>query len=215
MAKPGFRTAKQRHLAALLSNRPMSASELLEVIGGDKTTLKRSLESLKTQGLLDYVALDPGSTAPGRPAGLWSLTPRGSQVAAASTGTSQASDIEGDVHEDNVGSISSIRQGHTLVSAAVAPGAMKDLVAVLADGELTAAVSWVARVDGDGRGYLFAFDADLGDQPVENLRAALEAIGAICTVSTVRAVQPPLEFVRSVRTARSAAKRAVGRRGAL
>jgi hypothetical protein len=89
----------------------------------------------------------------------------------------------------------------------------KDVMAVLVDGELTAAASWIARIDGSGQGYLFAFDADLGDQPVENLRAALEAIGAVCRVSTVRAVQLPDEFLHSVRTARTAAERAVARRG--
>ncbi len=207
MAKRGFRTERQRNVAALLRNKPMSASELLEVIACDKTTLRRGLDSLKEQGLLDYVPSPVARTAPGRKAGLWSLTEDGQRAAITDAGTSQAFDIE-----DGAQASSAVRVGYTLVSASMASGPAKDMMAVLADGEFTAATSWVARIDGNGQGYLFAFDPSLGDQPVENLRAALEEIGAVCHVSAVRAVQRPDEFVRSVRTARSAAKRAVARR---
>ena len=58
----------------------------------------------------------------------------------------------------------------------------------------------------------FAFDAHVGPQPAENLRASLEAIGAVCAVDTVRVVQPPDEFVRSGQSARSAARHALERR---
>src|SRR4051812_30755784 len=76
-ATPSFRTRRQRHIAALLLVRPMSLSELLGLVGGDKTTLRRGLDSLRDQGLLTYVSSEDGQAAPGRPAGLWALTDLG------------------------------------------------------------------------------------------------------------------------------------------
>jgi DNA-binding MarR family transcriptional regulator len=223
VTKSRFTSAKQRQVAALLRQSPRSGSELLEIMGSDKTALKRCLERLKGRGLVDYLPSATGAPAPGHPAGLWSLTQSGREAiesdlkgraAAGGRETSQASGTQEEMAEDDDSPpTTTIHDGHTLVNAVVAPAAAAELMSVLANGELTAAAAWVARVDGDGRGYLFAFAAELGNQPVENLCAALQAIGATCVVSSVRAVQPPREFIRSVRTAHTAAERALGRRG--
>ncbi len=206
MADPVLSTHKQRHVAALLlSKGALSAGELLRVVGGDKTSLKRCLERLQARGVLDYVASETGTAAPGRPAGLWSLTSAGKRA----TATTQASNSE-----DGVEPAAAIKMGQTWVGAAVEPSAAADFMAVFADGELAAAASSIVRLDGEGQSYLFVFDAGVGDQPSDNLRAALEAINVACTVSTVREPRPPGEFVSSVQTARSAATRAITRREA-
>lgn len=206
MTNLGFKTPKLRHVAALLSNSPMSMSELLERVGGDRTTLKRSLLRLQGRGLLDYVSFEGRPTSPGNPAGLWSLT----QVGRDSTAASQESSVSPDVDEPEPSP--AIYRGQVWVTATVAPGARRDLASVLTSGELTAASSWIARLDGEGRSYLFAFDASVGVQPSENLRSALEAIGATCFVETIRVVQMPGDFVRSEKSALAAAKRALEQR---
>jgi hypothetical protein len=184
----------------------MSTSELLERVGGDKTTLKRSLHRLQDRGLLDYTSFERRPTSPGNPAGLWSLT----EVGRDSTPASQLSPEPPE--DDEPEPSHSIYKGQVWVSAVVAPGVVRDLTTVLMNGELTAASSWIARLDGEGRSYLFAFDASVGIQPPENLRSALEAIGATCVVDTVRVVQMPDDFVSSGKSASAAARRALEQR---
>lgn len=176
----------------------MSLSELLEVVGGDKTTLKRCLRSLKGQGLLDYVAVNTGQPGPNQPAGLWSLTKAGR----GSLGTT-------DDTPDESPSVAAILEQQTLVAASVSSARLATLTAALSDGELTAGSSWIARTEGDAGRYVFAFDVSLGAQPAENLRAALNALGFSTELSTVRTVQSAAGFVESLRAAQGAAARAV------
>jgi hypothetical protein len=202
----GFKTKKLRHVAALLVNSPMSTSELLEIVGGDKTTLKRSLKRLHERGLVDFVASTETATCPGHPAGLWSLTAAGHHALA---------------HPQLCGDDSlpwemtkpalTIRQHQTWVIARFRPSLEAKLASLLSTGALTAASSWIVRLDGEDRSYLFAFDTFVGDQPPENLRAALNALGAHCTLASVGRADPPPEFVASIQTATAVAKRALSR----
>jgi DNA-binding MarR family transcriptional regulator len=202
MADSGFSTSKERHIAALLRSKgALNAAELLRIVGGDKKTLKRCLDRLRARGLLDYVASETGAIARGHPAGLWSLTEAGARVGAASQGEPS--------NDDGVMPVTSINDGQVWITAVVTANTTADLRAVLADGELSAAASSVVRVDGEGQGYVFVFDASVGNQPPDNLQAALEAIGVPCSVGVVRDTQTSDEFVSSVRTARTAAERAL------
>lgn len=202
MADSGFKTHKERHVAALLRSKgALNAAELLRIVGGDKKTLKRCLHRLCTRGLLDYVASETGTIARGHPAGLWSLTSAGARAAAAS---------QGEPGNDNeVKPVTSIKGGQVWITTVVTMNTAADFRAVLADGELSAAASSVVRVDGESQGYLFVFDASVGNQPPDNLQVALEAIGVPCSVGVVRDAQLADEFVSSVRTARAAAVRAL------
>jgi hypothetical protein len=202
-----FRTRKQRQIAALLRVRPMSLSEVLDVVGGDKTTLKRGLESLRDQELLDYVGSDAGPVGPGRPAGLWSLTEKGVSQAEADT-ADEPEDPE-EAHPKR-----GFRESQRCVFASLADASPADIATVLADGDLTSACTWITRIDGDGPHYVFAFDNAVGEQPPENLAAALRAIGMDCRGGTVRSVREPASFIDSIRTAQKAATRANARRSA-
>jgi hypothetical protein len=185
----------------------MSLTELLEVIGGDRSTLRRGLASLKDQDLLDYVASQEGPSAPGRPAGLWSLTDAGKRALKAADSQGSASEATGEDEESH--RKVTLVEGQRWVTASVPRGTSVNVALLLAEGELTAAAASVIRLDGEGVDYLFTFDEGVGHQPVENLVSSLEAVGAPCRSGTFRATFTATEFLDFVRTARAAAQRAL------
>lgn len=195
MAKGRFSGARQKHAARVLANAgPMSLFELLDVVGGEKRALERSLESLSDQGLVQVV--DTGhAPAPGQPSRLWSLTSKGR----AALPVEPAADI------------GKLKEGWLWIRATFSANQAIDVDDALLDGELAAAAAWVARLDGDGRGYMFVFDPEIGVQPAENLVRALSSIGAHCSIGSTREPQSAQEFVEMLRTAARAARRAVRR----
>lgn len=199
----GFSTDKQLLIAALLRSKPLSLFELLDRVGGDKTTLKRTLTSLKEQGLLQFQE-GVGHTAPGNPSGLWSLTQRG--VSAAATSGARVLEDEGGAPSFQT------CPGQTWVMATVPESVTEDLRRVVAQGDLTAATSCVLRLDGARRRYLFVFAQEIGDRPAESLRASLEALGLECTLEVVGPVQSPELFVDVAKVAIAAAHRTEGQR---
>jgi hypothetical protein len=179
-------------------SKPLSPFELLDRVGGDRKTLKRTLTGLQEQGLLGFQE-GIGHTAPGNPSGLWSLTTKGT---AAATSASR-------VFEDGGGATAfHACSGQTWVTATVPDNTVDDLRRVAAQGDLTAAASCAMRLDGAQRRYSFVFARELGDQPAESLRAALEALGLACTLEVVGPVQSPQLFADSAKVAIAAARRA-------
>jgi hypothetical protein len=88
-----------------------------------------------------------------------------------------------------------------------------DMRRIAAAGELGAAASYTARLDGARRRYLFVFARELGPQPAENLRAAFEALGAPCTLEVVGLVQSPRDFANTAKVALAAGQQAKEQRG--
>lgn len=171
-----------------------SLFELLDVVGGEKRALERSLESLSEQGLLQVV--DTGhAPAPGQPARLWSLTVKGRDVLPAES-------------SDQVGRLV---EGRLWVGAAFSAEQAIDVDNALLDGELVAAAEWVARLDGDGRSYFFVFDPAIGLQPAANLFRALSSIGVRCSMGSARVPQGARDFVETLRTAARAEARTAQR----
>jgi hypothetical protein len=195
----------------------MGVSDLRDAVGGDRKSLTRQLTKFRDGELVDYVELGP--SAPGNPAGLWSLTDKGREAfglgtQSPSAGSDAAQGDEG-IDATDGGSDPSVRfrdgllrAGQTWVSADVGGVTRATLRALLSDGELTAAASWVARLDGDGSTLLFAFEQELADQPADNLIAALEEIGASCTPAAIRRVTSPRDYIDGLRTAEIARTRA-------
>jgi hypothetical protein len=200
----------------------MGVSEILEVVGGDRKSLTRQLQRLRTNGLVEYVQV--GAAAPGHPAGLWSLSPEGERAVHPSPQLSPGEErrsIQEDrtVGPDNDSSDSGedhganqpappLHSGQVWVDVALGSASRRDFRSALASGELAAAASWIAQLDGDGARYLFSFEPEVGNQPIENLLAALEELGAICASGTVRAISDPGSFKDSLRTAEGAQRRA-------
>jgi hypothetical protein len=192
VAKGRFSGARQKHAARILASAgPMSLFELLDVVGGEKRALERSLESLGEQGLVQVVATGH-APAPGQPSRLWSLTAEGR----AALPLEPAADI------------GRFKEGWLWIHATFAADQAIDIDDALLDGELAAAAAWVARLDGDGRGYMFVFDPQIGAQPAENLFRALSSVGARCSTGSSREPQSAQEFVQTLRTASRAALRA-------
>jgi predicted ArsR family transcriptional regulator len=196
MPPRGFSTAKRLEIAALLRSKPMSLFELRDRVGGDKTTLKRTLTSLRKQGFVGFQE-EVGHTAPGTHAGLWFLTAGG----VAAVGAAQALEDEAGVP------VLRVRSGQTWVRATVPDKAAADLRRAAAQGDLAPASSCVLRLDGGRRTYLFVFTQEMGSQPAENLVASLEALGLKCTLEVVGPLQSPDLFVDSAKVAIAAAHR--------
>lgn len=168
----------------------MGLGEIRDVVGGDRKTLKRTLDSLAVQGLLDRVSTGQAS-APGRPAQLWSLTDVG------------RGRLPGRSDEE----IGRVLPGATWVIATAQPGEIDAFDVALSDGELLAAADWVAQIDGEGRGYLALFSPEVGPQAPETLLRVLTRLGARCSSGTVRSVQRPDDVIEVLRVAQSAAQR--------
>lgn len=194
-----FKTAKQRHLAALLSVKPLSLSEIRNSIGGDKSTVKRGLEALQRAGLVEYIDSGEGPTGPGRPAGMWALTTAGRAAAAKAIGSPAAASGPDDLPEAAPGILT---RGATWVRATAANAQRRSLEAALAEGDLVAAASWIARLDGSGHEYVFMFESSVGEQPAENLVEALMDMDIRTTSGLVRYVRSPADFLELLRTAR-------------
>jgi DNA-binding MarR family transcriptional regulator len=187
----------------------MSVMELRDVVGGDRRTLTRGLESLRRQGLIDFLPSPDGSAAPGRPSGLWSLTAHGAELAAAAKTRSSGgggTTADGELEDD--GFAGQLRGGQTWVQASLDPDLATRIMPVIADAEFTAAASWIAVIEGPERRYFFVFEEDVGEQPAENLVAALSASGARCSSGIVRRVAAPPEIVEAARTSLAARERA-------
>ena len=189
MARGKFSGYRQRHLARVLAIAgPKGLTELLDIVGGERRSLERSLESLEGQDLVTRV--DTGQApAPGRPSGLWSLTDAGRA----------ASPIPADLGQ--------LTEGRRCMSASFPPAAAAPIDELLEAGDLIASVDWVMRFDGDARGYLFVFDRESGPQPIESLRRVLTALGARCSVGNVGVSQMTPEFISVLKTAAGAVER--------
>lgn len=165
----GFRTTRQRHAAALLNDRPLGFAELLDAVGGDRRSLRRQLDRLSDEGLLDYAEV--GQPAPGKAAGLWSLTRAGRSAAGLrphagdptppsalpSDGGHDGTDED---EESDFTTASTVRAGQVWINAALGAATRAALRALLVDGRLTAAATFIAQLDGDAV-YLFVFDPDV------------------------------------------------------
>jgi DNA-binding HxlR family transcriptional regulator len=189
-----FNTEKRRQIGALLLVKPLSLGELRSRVGGDKSALRRTLEGLQAHELVEFVSSEAGHTGPGKPAGLWSLSEKGRELAEVhATGEEAAS-------EDAPTGL--IRRGSIYVRIPVAAHGRR-VQTLLAEGDLIAASASVAQLDGDGSHLLVLFDAAVGVQPAENLIDALEGIGIGCDTGTVRFVQTAQGIIDLLRTARS------------
>jgi hypothetical protein len=194
MATGRFSGPVQRHVAHVLATRgPSSLSEIQAVVGCDKANLLHCLERLEH---LDAGALVTGVStgdlaAPGQSARLWSLTDAGRKAL-----------------EPKQQDVGRLNDGMRWVLATFSTAEGIGVDDALNNGELVAGSVWVARFDGDGRGYLFAFDPAAGPQPVESLLRALKQLGARCEVGTITSVQATQAFLEVLRTALVAGSRA-------
>jgi hypothetical protein len=194
VARGRFSGARQKHVAHVLAIAgPQSLVELLDVVGGERKALERSLESLAQQGLVDAVDTNQ-APAPGRPSRLWSLTTAGKDA----------------IPNGRAGEIGQLSSGGIWVLVAVPPDQAIAIDDALVGGDLVGAASWVARLDGDGHSYMFAFDTTVGSQPVENLTRTLRTLGAQCITGTVREAKAVEEFLDVLRTAERVAGHRAG-----
>ena len=190
VAKGAFSGARQRHTARLLDLvGPMGLTEIMEIVGGERRALDRSLQSLETQGLLQAVEV-PGGSAPGRAARLWSLTEEGRAA----------------VPRPDAREVGRLVPGMTWVAVQTDGDGARRVEDRLGDGAQIAAAAWVTRVDGDGRTYVVAFPPDASPAAPQMLERVLGDVGR-CTSGTVRASQSPFDFVDALRRAEAAARR--------
>jgi DNA-binding MarR family transcriptional regulator len=181
VAKDKFSGSLQKHVAHVLAGRgARSLGELCEVVGSDKSNLLGCLQRLEGDGLVVGVGTGDAA-APGQAAKLWSLTDAGRTA---------------------------LEPGHRWLWATFSGEQGIGVDDALEDGDLAAGALWVARTDGEGRGYLFSFDAAAGPQPAESLLRALTKLGARCTTGTVVSAQATSGFLSVLRTAKAAGERA-------
>lgn len=194
MAKARFSGSLQRHVAHVLAARgPSSLMEIRKIVGADKGNLLKCLQRLDADRLVDGVGTGD-SAAPGQAAKLWSLTDAGRRAL--------------DAAPQDVGRLT---DGTRCVCATFSTEQGVGIDDALHNGDLVAGCMWTARVDGDGRVYVFAFDPLAGPQPAETLVRALALLGAQCTVGTVSSVQGTSAFLDVLRTAVAVAGNAVQR----
>jgi hypothetical protein len=191
MAKDKFSGSLQKHVAHVLAGRgARSLGELCEVVGSDKSNLLGCLQRLEGDGLVVGVGTGDAA-APGQAAKLWSLTDAGRTAL-----------------EPKPQDIGRLGPGHRWLWATFSSEQEIGVDDALEDGDLAAGSIWVARTEGEGRGYLFTFDAAAGPQPAESLLRALTKLGARCTTGTVVSAQPASGFLNVLRTAKAAGERA-------
>lgn len=178
MTKARFKTALEWQLGRLLAIAPRTQSELIDLTGADKKTIRKVLIDLDDRQVVTFHPSATGHVGRGHPRGMWSLRgdppdrPFGEQ--GVPSGFAQA-----------------WRPGQIWVAATAPSSRHVDLLNVLAEAELTAAASWVAQLDGDGRTLFVAFESQLGSQPADRLMIAFRAAGVECTGGTVRALDDP------------------------
>lgn len=196
-----------RHLTA----GPLSVSELSERLSRSPSSVTRSLETFKGQGLATFSA-EHNHAAPNRPKGRWALTKKGLSLAKKAPMAAQAPSAPAGAPDDRAGLLEA-HQG--FVTANVENDRVPALLEVLASGEQAIEASFVARLDGDGHDYLFIFDPRLGARATESLAAALSAADFSFRTGVVADVRSIDQLVADARSARGSARRAMGRgRGA-
>ena len=166
------------------------------------SSVVRSLETLRDADLVAFRAAEGDKrTGRGHPSGWWSLTETGLEQAetplgppdmpARSNRSSIATHEDGGDPGDDPGRTGpwEIERHQAFAKATVDSTDLAKFFQVLSLGEHAAETSFVARLDGDVRDYLFVFDSRLGARPAETLAASLGAVGVPCSIGSVADVR--------------------------
>lgn len=191
-----------------LSGRPRAQNELARLLRRRPQAVAKSLRILEGLGLVESIE-ERDHAARNAPARRWGLTEAGHTVVdegiSADVGPSSTGDADGN---DRSGHPTFALKPHqSFVAAPLKSNELPSFLDALADGELAAEASFVARIDGETHGYVFLFERPLGARPTEKLAAALDAARLQFTAGVVADVRTVDELVRDARAARAAGAR--------
>jgi len=186
------RTDNEWLIAEALLEGAKPQSEICDLLGKDKSTVRDVLARLVRSDVLEKVELDTGHIGSGHFSALYSLA----EGAVRPVANHHAERIDADPDRPPL-------PGDHIVMVSCASTDRMDLLRVLADPGLSHDVATVTETAGDAYAFSILFHRAVGHHPAERLAAALNGAGWAATSATVSSVRagPDLQAAEAGKTA--------------